>query len=1010
MRQIFSGQERQPGKGLGSFQDLMQWRVRRVLLVSSLYDSFMFAEDRLADALVLGEFLGVELSTLPEVYRVSTASEALDEVRRRGNYDLVISSPLVGEMNAQELARDLRKAGIEVPIIMLAYHERELKDFIRAHGLADIDRAFLFQGDIQLFLAIVKWAEDMMNIQHDVHTMGVQVILVIEDNIRYYSYFLPVIYTAVLQNTASLVPDGINLAHKLLRVKARPKIVLASNYELAWEFFETYEANILGVISDVEFPKEGGLCPDAGVQFAREVLQRHSDVPVVLDSGQQENAALAEATGTSFLHKYSPTLLQELSRFMGQNFGFGPFVFRMPDGTEVASASDLRQLERALHTVPAASIWNHAEQNDFSTWLKAHTEFDIAYRFRPLKISEFDGAESLRRFLIEAIRTHREERRRAQVADFEAGRFNPERSFARIGGGALGGKARGLAFTRRLLKDFGGEDRFEHVRLAVPASVIIGTDVFDEFLDANDLRDYALRAEDDAEIEERFEQAAFPTAIQRDLRSYLELADYPLAVRSSSLLEDAKFQPFAGVYETLMIANDHADVDVRLPRLIRAVKRVYASTFSQRAKRYVSTTTYRLEGEKMAVIVQRVVGAVHGDRYYPELAGVALSRNFYPVDPVKAEDGLAAVALGLGEEVASGGICLRFSPRHPNHLLQMSSAHDALRNSQREFFALSLGKTGGVDEAEIGRYDLSVAEEDGTLTMVGSTYSRENDVIYDSVSRPGTRLVTFAPILKHDLFPLASILSDLLELGTYGAGGPVEIEFAVNLSTPPGEPKEFGFLQMRPVIPTLDPGGADIKGYKPGQVVCQSSSVLGSGRVDDIRDLVVVDPDVFERAQSRVVAAQVAAFNTRLCANETSYALVGVGRWGSADSLLGIPVSWDQISGARVIVEAGFHDMAVSPSQGTHFFQHLVANDIGYFTVNPEAGEGIVDWEWLRGCPAAGETPFVRHVRLDMPITVLMNGASHEGVILKPGVADPLDGRAGATDDRVDPVHRGGAS
>ncbi|HJO02615.1 MAG TPA: PEP/pyruvate-binding domain-containing protein [Acidobacteriota bacterium] len=987
MRQIFPDQERQPGTAPGSFQDLMQWRVRRVLLVSSLYDSFMFAEDRLADALVLGEFLGVELSTLPEIHRVSTAAEALDEVKRKADYDLVISSPQVGGMHAQELARGLRKAGIEVPIIMLAYHERELKNFIRAHGLADIDRAFLFQGDIQLFLAIVKWAEDLMNIQHDVDTMGVQVILVIEDNIRYYSYFLPVIYTAVLQNTASLVPDGINLAHKLLRVKARPKIVLASDYERAWSYFQTYEANILGVISDVEFPKEGKLCPDAGVQFAREVLQRHSDVPVVLDSGRRENAALAEEAGTSFLHKYSPTLLQELSRFMGRNFGFGHFVFRMPDGTEVARARDLRQLERTLHTVPGESIWNHAKHNDFSTWLKAHTEFDIAYRFRPLRISEFEGAESLRRFLIDSIRSHREERRRAAVADFEAGRFNPERSFARIGGGALGGKARGLAFTRRMLKDFGGEDRFDDVRIAVPPSVIIGTDVFDEFLDANGLRDYALRAEDDEEIEARFEAAAFPLRIQRDLRSYLELADYPLAVRSSSLLEDAKYQPFAGVYDTLMIANDHPDVNVRLPRLVQAVKRVYASTFSQRAKRYVGTTTYRLEGEKMAVIVQRVVGAVHGDRFYPELAGVALSQNFYPVEPVKAEDGLAAVALGLGREVAAGGICLRFSPRHPDRILQMSSADDALRNSQRQFFALSVDKTDRALEAEIGRYDLSVAEEDGTLAAVGSTYSPENDVIYDSVSRPGTRLVTLAPILKHGLFPLASILSDLLELGTYGAGGAVEIEFAVNLSTPPGTPKEFGFLQLRPVVPALDPIGADVSGYDPAELVCQSNSVLGSGRLGDIHDFVVVDADAFERGQSRLVATQVAAFNARLCADKTGYALVGVGRWGSADPLLGIPVSWDQISGAQVIVEAGFRDMAVAPSQGTHFFQNLVANDVGYFTVNPEAGEGLVDWEWLRSCPAKGETPFVRHIRLDAPVTVLMSGARHEGVILKPGVA-----------------------
>jgi len=985
MRQIFPDQERQPGAAPGSFHDLMQWRVQRVLLVSSLYDSFMFDDDRLADALVLGEFLGVELSTLPEIHRVSTASEALEEINRRSNYDLVISSPMVGEMHARELARDLRKAGVEVPIILLAYHERELKNFIRAHGLDDIDRAFLFQGDIELFLAVVKWAEDLMNVQHDVDTMGVQVILVIEDNIRYYSYFLPVIYTAVLQNTASLVPDGINLAHKLLRVKARPKIVLASTYERAWEYFQTYEANILGVISDVEFPKDGELCPDAGVQFAREVLRRHSDVPVVLNSGRRENEAVAQATGTSFLHKYSPTLLQELSRFMGRNFGFGPFVFRMPDGTEVARARDLRQLERALHTVPADSIWSHAKENDFSTWLKAHTEFDIAYRFRPLRISEFDGAESLRRFLIGSIRSHRDERRRAAVADFEPGRFNPERSFARIGGGALGGKGRGLAFARRLLRDSGIEDRFEDVRIAVPPSVIIGTDVFDEFLDANDLREFALRASDDEEIEARFESAAFPLRIQRDLRSYLELVHYPLAVRSSSLLEDAKYQPFAGVYETLMIANDHADVDVRLPQLVQAVKCVYASTFSQRAKRYVSSTSYRLEGEKMAVIVQRIVGSRHRERFYPELAGVALSQNFYPVDLVKPEDGLAAVALGLGQLVAGGGACLRFSPRHPTRLVQMSSVEDALRNSQREFYALSL-ESGRAAQVAIERYDLNVAEGDGTLAAVGSTYSVENDVIYDSVSRPGSRVVTFAPILKHDLFPLAPILTELLELGAYGAGGPVEVEFAANLSTPPGTPKEFGFLQLRPVVHTLDSAGVDISACKPDELLCRSSAVMGSGRVDDIHDLVVVDLDVFERGKSRLVAEEVAAFNARLCANETAYALIGVGRWGSADPLLGIPVSWDQISGARVIVEAGFRDITVTPSQGTHFFQNLVANEIGYFTVNPESGEGFVDWEWLRSLAAVEQTSFVRHIYFDEPIPVLMNGTRNEGVILKPGV------------------------
>lgn len=976
-----------------SFQDLMLWRVDKVLLVSSLYDSFMLSEDRLVNELVLGDFLGLDLYNIPDLTRVSTGEEALSLVENLGGYDLIISATQVGDMDAGELARRVHEAGLDIPVIVLAYHNRELHDFIEHSDMTHVERAFLFQGDIHILFAIVKYIEDRMNVAHDVDVMGVQAIIVIEDNIRYYSSFLPSIYTEVMQHTRSLVPEGVNLSHKLLRIKARPKILLCDHYEEAWEYFWTYRDNVLGVVSDVEFPKDNSKCPDAGAQFAEKVAELMPDVPVVLQSGKPENEALAERAGRDFLLKGSPTLLHELRDFMLENFGFGDFVFRMPDGEEVGRASDLKSLEKALHTVPAESLAYHAERNHFSVWLKAHTEFAIAHRLRPRRLSEFGGAENLRTYLIDAIRLHREERRRAVVTDFDADRFNPERGFARIGSGSLGGKARGLAFANLLLTELDVESQFEGVQVAVPPSVVIGTDVFDDFLEDNDLLELAITSNDDEEIVSRFLAADLPGEIEQDLRAFLDLCRYPLAVRSSSLLEDSRYQPFAGIYETLMIPNNSPDLEVRLNSLLSAIKRVFASTFSQRAKRHMISTSYRLEEEKMGVILQSVVGAQHEDRFYPEMAGVALSQNYYPVDPVKPEDGITAVALGLGPAVVEGEDCLRFSPRHPERLVQMSSVKDTLDNSQRQFYALNLSADGEAvsaeahgDEAQLARYDLATAEEDGTLAPVASTYSPENDAVYDGVSRSGVRLVSFAPVLKHGVFPLADILNRLLEVTVHSAGGPVEIEFAVNLSTPPGEPKEFAFLQLRPVALPIGRGAIELGDVETADTVCRSSSVLGNGVLDDIRDVVVVDYYRYERGQSRVVASEVTRFNAQLAEQDTPYILIGVGRWGSADPFLGIPVTWEQISTARVIVESGLRDFAVQPSQGTHFFQNLVANDIGYFTSNPEIGDGFVDWDWLAGQPAVSEMEYTRHIRLDEALVVKMDGAKNEGVILKPGI------------------------
>ena len=957
-----------------------------ILLVSSPYDSFVLEEAGQLSERVLGEFRNLDLHYGPGITSVATGGEALALAGEQSRFNLVVSTLQVADMNAAELARRVAEARPGIPVVALAFDNSELTDFLSRHDVSAVDRVFLWQGDARVLVAIVKDVEDRLNVAHDTGAHGVQVILVIEDNVRYYSSLLPTIYGELLHQSQQLIAEGLNLSQKILRMRARPKILLCRTFEEAWKAFSAYRDDVLGVISDVEFPREGRHAKDAGLEFARMVRTPCPDVPILLHSSRPENEARAREAGADFLLKGSPLLLQELRRFMVEYFGFGPFVFRTPEGREVARAPDLRALEDRLRSVPVESVAYHAERNHFSKWLKARTEFRLAHRLRPRTVQEFGGAEGLRRHLIAAIGDYRRERGQAVVADFDRATFAPGEpggsgDFHRIGGGSLGGKARGLAFMRRLLAEGGAGRGLPDVRVRVPAAVVVATDVFDRFLDNNRLRDFAIRADDEA-LRRRFESAAFPADVRRDLRAYVERVRCPLAVRSSSLLEDSPYQPFTGVYDTLMLANDEPAVDVRLDRLLRAIKRVYASAFTRKAKDYIRATPYRLEEEKMAVILQQVVGTRHGPRFYPDLAGVARSHNFYPSPPLTAADGIAAVALGLGRTVVDGGACLRFSPRHPQRILQFATVEEALENSQRTFWALELG-AGGQGAIEERQFDLEAAEEDGTLQGLASTWSRENDAVYDGTSRPGVRLVTLAPVLKHRSFPLAEILDRVLSLGAWGMGAPVEIEFAANLSVPTGLPRDFGLLQLRPLALSREREELRIGDVPKDAVVCRSARVLGNGRLE-LRDVIAVDRSRFDRARSRDTAGHLAQMNAALAAEGRPYVLFVVGRWGSRDPWIGIPVAWEQIAGAKVIVEAGFRDLRVTPSQGTHFFQNLTSFNVGYFTVNPDFGEGFVDWPWLAAQPAVREAGCVRHLRFEAPLVVTMDGQRGEGVILKP--------------------------
>ncbi len=975
------------------FENLMPFRVNDILLVSSLYDSFILREDGRLNELLMGESLELDIHQVPGITHVSSGAEALALVQSQPRFNLIVTNLQIVDMDAAQLARSVKAAGLDVPVVVLAYDYREIMNFRARNPQTDIERIFLWQGNARILITIVKYIEDKRNVLHDTRAMSVPVMLVVEDDIRYYSLFLPVMHTELISQSRRLLSEGLNLAHKLVRLRARPKILLCSNYEDAEREVLKYREYLLGVVSDVEFPRNGELMRHAGFDLAHMVRSTVPDIPIVLQSSRTEFMEAANKEGFSFLQKRSPTLLGDLRRILIEEMGFGDFVFRLPDGkTEVGRAADLNALETQLATIPEESLAYHAERNHFSHWLMARTEFALAQKLRPRKIADFGTLDVLRRDLINSIAEYRREQSQTLIGEFNAATFQPnEAFFLQIGGGSLGGKARGLAFIRHILHQRRVAQKFPGIRIAVPPSLVLTTEVFDRFLSDNDLLDIAIHGTDDAEITRRFLAAPFPIALLENLLAFLEGVHYPLAVRSSSLLEDSQYQPFSGVYETFMLPNLHPDIQVRLEQLLEAIKLVYASTFSQHAKAYVRATPYRLEEEKMAVVIQKVVGAVHGNRFYPDFSGVVRSRNFYPVSPVTVEDGFAAVALGLGRAVVTGGKSLTFSPRHPRHLVQFSSVEDMLANSQTEFWALELnhpvhGEDPTADLREVS-FGLDVAEADGTLKMLCSTYSLDNHAVYDGLSQPGPRIVSFAPILKHGLFPLAGILDQLMQIGEHALGRPVEIEFAVRLPQSDREPADFGFLQLRPLVLSSEGEEVRMDDVEPQQLVSQSGMVLGHGRLQDLRDVIVVDSHRFERARSREVAESVGYFNARLSEEGKPYLLIGVGRWGSADPWLGIPVAWDQISGARVIVESGFHDFRVAPSQGSHFFQNLTAFQIGYFTVNPDAGEGFVDWQWLSEQPAIEENGCVRRLQFAAPLVIVMNGKTSQGMIFKPEAA-----------------------
>ncbi len=969
---------------------LMRHRVREILLVSSLYDSYTFEEDGHLTEALFSEFLELNLRYAPRIETVPTADEALKTLMS-DEFDLVISMPRVGTMDIREFAHKCQDMDPDLPVVLLAYNTRELPLLLERTDLEGIDRIFTWHGDVRLFLAIIKYIEDRWNAREDVETAGVQCIILLEDNVSFYSSYLPLLYTELVTQTQELMSEGLNRMERLIRMRARPKILLASTFEDGLKLYRENKDHVLGVITDVSLPRDGKIDRTAGLDFARMVHEETWDRAVLVQSSEESNRSLAEGIGAQFINKNSPTLLRDVQEFVRNYLGFGDFMFRHPDGEYISSAGDLKSLGEALHEIPEDSLMHHVTRNHFSLWLMARSEFDLARKLRPRGAYEFANPEEIRAWLITAIDEHLERRRSGIIAEFSKDTFHPGGMFVRIGDGSLGGKGRGLAFINYLLNKLNYEEEVPGVDMFVPPTTVLSTSVFDEFMKANELKSAAIAETDNDKIREMFLNASLPENAMNQLRQFLEDVHYPLAVRSSSLQEDASHQPFAGLYRTYMIPNDAEGIEDRVEQLSCAIRMVYASTYYQDPRSYFEATPSRLEEEKMAVVIQEVVGRRHGNYIYPDFAGVARSYDYYPVTGRNAEDGVVNVALGLGKTVVDGGKCVRFSPGYPKKLYQFSTVEDYLDSTQREFYALDVTKPvpESTDfctlETNLALLGLDKAEEHGTLHVLGSVYDAENDAVYDGIGRPGVRLVTMAGVLKHAVFPLPEALRFLLRLGEQAFSCPVEIEFAVNLNK--AGPDELGFLQIRPMVVGSDLQELDLGDIDPDDLFCYSDSALGQGVFDNIRDVIYVPDDRFDRAVTIEIAREIETLNARLKAESRPYLLAGPGRWGTADRFYGTPVSWAQISKVQAIIETDIKGVPVQPSQGTHFFHNITSFGIPYFTVHrrqTEAG-GSIDYEWLESEEAIEDTGHVKLFRFEEPLVIAVDGKNRRGVILKPG-------------------------
>ena len=969
------------------FHHLMQNRVRDILLVSTFYDAFIFEQDGRLSEQIFGEYRQLNLTTAPRITSVPTGADAL-ELMKTECFDLVITMMRIGEVGPFQLAKSIKKDNPNLPILLLL---NVASDYLIWENHPDdkryIDDVFLWNGDTKLFLAMVKSVEDKKNVEFDTANGLVRVILLVEDSLHYYSLFLPSLYSMIMKQTQKLIEEEVSDINKRLRMRIRPKVIMVHDYDEAIEVYDKYRDYMLCVISDVRYKIKGEEDSQAGIKLIRHILQSNRELPIILQSSEEENEVIAAELGVHYLNKNSRQLFSDLRSFMVYNLGFGNFIFRNNLGEAIDEAANIAEFEEKILTVPEETILFHSRFNHFSNWLIAHGEVQIAKRIRPMKINDFESKADLRSFLYHTFRTVRIDKNKGKIINFDAVSLSEMNQIIRLTEGSLGGKGRGLAFLNALLCTMDYGDKFENISISLPSTAIIGTVEFDNFLDNNEIID-RIAGKSDAEIDAIFVKGRLSDTLVERLKIYLDHIHYPVAVRSSSLLEDSQAQPLAGVYRTFMLPNNHADPAFRLRQLTNAIKLVFASVYISDARNFLESLNYKAEEEKMAVIIQEVVGGVKGDHYfYPHISGIAQSYNFYPTSYMLHKDGIANIVLGLGKSVVEGKSNHRFCPKYPD--IEMLPEKEMVRNSQKEYYAIDLSKedfdlTKG-EEITLEKLNLKEAEQQGVLHYLASVWDFENSRLIDNLNEKGIKVLTFAPVLKYNYFPLAKIVEELLEIGEIAMGIPVEIEFAINLEHDHryGHKPTFYILQIRPLSVNTDAYRIDGEKLDKDKLLMYTEHGMGNGMIDDLTDVIYLDPARFDKTKTIEMQTEIEAFNQKMTKLGRRYILIGPGRWGSRDRFLGIPVRWPQINRAQVILETGLSDFIVEVSQGTHFFHNLVAMNVGYFTIPYTSETDFVDWDWLLEQPEAERGKYFVHLEFQKPLLVRMDGKTGLAAISK---------------------------
>lgn len=973
-----------------SFASLMEQRIYNILLIASKYDAFMLEEDGRIDEQIFNEYTSLNLRYPPRFTLASTLEEARELLLTR-TFDLIIMMPAVENSGVFNYAKQIKSVHATVPIVLLTPFSSEVFHRLYKHeDLSAIDYVFSWMGETDLLLAIVKLLEDKMNVDADIQSVGVQVILFVENSIQFYSAILPYLYKHVFVQSRSFMTEALNEHEQMLRMRGRPKILLARNYEEAQQLYDKYSRNILGVVSDVRFDREGKIDAAAGIKLASYMRSHDRFLPIILESSEEHNREEAKQLGTVFINKNSKTLHLELKEAVSSTFGFGEFHFVDPDTKwVVAVVKNLKDLQNKVFDIPAESMFYHMSRNHLSRWLYSRAMFPLAEFLRDLSITSIEEVDEARKIIFDAIVSYRRIKNQGVVAVFMSDRYDSYSNFARIGEGSMGGKGRGLAFLDVVSKRNKEFFDFETTQIVIPKTVVLCVDKFDEFMEQNQLYGIALSDNvSDDEILKHFLAAKLPRSVVADLYAYLKAIDSPIAIRSSSLLEDAHYQPFAGVYSTYMVPNIKGHRISTLTMVCEAIKAVYASVYYKDSKTYMKATKNVISREKMAVVLQEVCGRQYGDRFYPSFSGVGRSLNFYPIGDEKPEDGVVNVALGLGKYIVDGGQTLRFSPKHPHNILQTSSLEFALNETQTHFNALDLSRTTFSPQVDDGfnlfRLSVRDAEADGTLRFVASTFDPYDQIIRDGLYEEKYRkVITFANILEHEVFPLAEIVDKVLKVGEREMGRPVEIEFAVNLDYAENKNNVFYLLQIRPIVDANKSIDEDLEKVPLDSTLITSRQALGNGIIDNLCDVVYVKEGMFGPSNNQLIAYDIDKINRQLMEQDRPYVLIGPGRWGSSDTWLGIPVKWPNIAGAKVIVEAGQTSYHIDPSQGTHFFQNLTSCGSAYLTVDGLDDREVCNMDYLESLPVVAETKYIKHVRLEQALVAKIDGKKGMAVVLK---------------------------